>query len=306
MNYENRDVFVCHSSEDKDEIVRPLVEAFSESGISSWYDEAEIGWGDSIAEKVNEGLRISTYVIVVFSPSFMGKNWPKRELNAILNVEATTAEVKVLPLLVGNEIERKHILSSFPLLNDKMFLPWEGNTRQIVSALESRLKKGEGNSNKHGRMSLGINIPLPKIRKEFTQRDKDLFLKNSFIVVRDYFKQALKEIETQYSDVDVDFVEIHTFKFLATIYLKGEVANKCKIWFGGSGRSVSIGFQEGDFGIDSDSSYNDMLSVTSNGERLGFTTTLSIFRISTDSESNIMSPESAAEYLWNRFTESLG
>ena len=50
-----RAIFICHASEDKDEIVCPMVEALSQAGISCWYDEAQIGWGDSITKKVNEG-----------------------------------------------------------------------------------------------------------------------------------------------------------------------------------------------------------------------------------------------------------
>ena len=56
---DKRDIFICHASEDKEAIVRPLVESFKQAGISCWYDEAEIKWGDSITQKVNEGLKIS-------------------------------------------------------------------------------------------------------------------------------------------------------------------------------------------------------------------------------------------------------
>jgi len=51
-----RDVFLCHAGEDKDSIVRPLYKAFTDAGISYWYDEAEIPWGHSITQKVNEGV----------------------------------------------------------------------------------------------------------------------------------------------------------------------------------------------------------------------------------------------------------
>jgi hypothetical protein len=134
-----KDIFLCHSSEDKEEVVKPIFEACNQAEISCWYDEAEIKWGDSITQKVNEGLRISQYVIVVFSTAFIEKNWPKRELNSVLNLEASTGEVKVLPLLVGTEQEKSAILAGFPLLNDKRYLPWDGDLRKIVEALLSRL-----------------------------------------------------------------------------------------------------------------------------------------------------------------------
>jgi hypothetical protein len=85
-----RDIFVCHASEDKDDVVRPLVEPCTVAGISCWYDEAEIQWGDSITQKVNEGLASSKLVVVVFSPAFVRKNWPQRELNAVLNQEVSS------------------------------------------------------------------------------------------------------------------------------------------------------------------------------------------------------------------------
>ena len=90
MSVAIRDVFICHASEDKKGIVGPIVRALTGAGISVWYDEAEIKWGDSVTQKVNEGLKISRFVIVVLSSSFVKKNWPQRELNAALNVEAST------------------------------------------------------------------------------------------------------------------------------------------------------------------------------------------------------------------------
>jgi hypothetical protein len=53
MIVKTRDVFLCHTSEDKDEVVRPLVAALAESDISVWFNEAEIKWGDSITQAVN-------------------------------------------------------------------------------------------------------------------------------------------------------------------------------------------------------------------------------------------------------------
>ena len=130
-----KDVFICHASEDKPNVVRPLHEALKAANVSSWLDEAEIQWGDSITQKVNEGLASSRYVIVVLSEAFLNKNWPQRELNAVLNIEASSGEVKVLPLLVGEST----VLNRLPLLNDKLYLSWRGDSQPIVEALVKRL-----------------------------------------------------------------------------------------------------------------------------------------------------------------------
>lgn len=303
-----RDIFICHAGEDKEEIVRPMVEAFSLSGISCWYDEAEIRWGDSIVQKVNEGLAASRYVVVVFSPSFVQKNWPQRELNAVLNQEASTGEVKVLPLLVGSEEEKRQILKQFPLLNDKHYLPWDGDLRNIVNALLSRLRPEDNSVLGQPKLAptLGLRVPLPKIKKQFSQRDKDLFLRNSFVVVRDYFQSALQELSRQYQEVETDFAEVHNFKFVATIYVRGEVANKCKIWLGGLSSSDSIAYYAGQFAIEGDNSFNDMLSVADDKQSLGFRPSGMWYGSQQNDREQLLTAEGAAEYLWRRFTDNLG
>lgn len=306
MNKPLRDIFICHAGEDKDAVVRPMVEAFTQAGISCWYDEAEIQWGDSVTQKVNEGLSSSRYVVVVFSTSFSQKNWPQRELNSVLNQEASSGEVKVLPLLVGSEQEKKQILEKFPLLNDKRYLPWDGDLRGIVKALSDRLQIRKGKLNVNPTPGPGLRIPIPKIAKKFTQRDKDLFLRNAFTVVKGYFQNALQELGRHYQEVETDFAEVHNFKFISTIYLNGEVSNKCKIWIGGLSSSDSIAYQAGQFNIESDNSFNDMLSVSNNEQSLGFKPSGMWFGHQQNRDNKLLTEEQAAEYLWQRFTDSLG
>lgn len=136
-----KDVFICHAREDKQMVAKPLIDALKLADVSFWFDEAEIKWGDSITQKVNEGLSMSQYVIVILSPAFISKNWPQRELYSVLNIEASFGEVKVLPLLVGTDEERRNIFQKLPLLNDKLYLTWENNARDIIDHLLSRLSK---------------------------------------------------------------------------------------------------------------------------------------------------------------------
>lgn len=145
IHMETRDVFLCHASEDKATTVEPVVAALKRRGLSFWYDNAEIRWGDSVTKKVNEGLAMSRYVIVVLSPEFMKKPWPQRELYSILNIEASTGEVRILPMLCGSASERKQILERLPLLNDKFYITWSGDPEIVVSALLERISASEPN-----------------------------------------------------------------------------------------------------------------------------------------------------------------
>jgi hypothetical protein len=134
-----RDVFICHASENKLEVVRPLLAALDAEHVSYWYDDAEISWGDSVTEKVNQGLKASRFVMAIMTGSFLQKNWPRRELNAVLNLEAKTGLVRVLVLLAGSPSENRRILSEFPLINDKVYLEWDGNADSVAAALKTRL-----------------------------------------------------------------------------------------------------------------------------------------------------------------------
>ena len=141
MNVEaHKDVFLCHAHEDKAAIVEPLFRALFSEGVSCWYDNAEIKWGDSITEKVSEGLAKSEYVIVVLTKHFLKKNWPKRELMAALNKESSTGKVVVLPLVAGDEAFRKQVEVEFFLQSDKLHVEWKVNPGEIASLMRDRLR----------------------------------------------------------------------------------------------------------------------------------------------------------------------
>ena len=304
---ELKDVFICHASEDKPEIIKPLVEAFKREGISFWYDEAEIKWGDSIIEKVNEGLRVSRYVIVVVSKYFLSKNWPKRELNSALSIEASTGKVRVLPLVAGTEEARSSIFQKYPILNDKFYLTWENDSQKIIDALKVRLGRTNNIFEDDNSVIVEPNydIPIPKIPKEFSQLDKDRFTRNTFDVIKKYFNEALDKLKEQYSNLDSELVEISNFKFVCSIYQNGDLLNKCKIWIGGPLSEDTIAYCEGSAGYENDSSFNDWLAVKDDGFKLGLEASGFAMEISSDKENKLLSSEDAAKYLWVRFTNRL-
>lgn len=295
-----KDVFLCHASEDKANVVRPLSQALIAANISCWLDEAEIHWGDSITEKVNQGLASSRYVIVVLSEAFLNKNWPKRELNAMLNIEASSGEVKLLPLLVG----ATDILNRLPLLNDKLYLNWQGNPDSIVQELNKLKNVPNITQTPSPNNPIAVSkIPLPKIRKQFTERDKDKFLKTSFQIIKDYFENALQELEKHYKgqNLETEFTEIHRFKFLNELYLNGKIVNKCKIWLGGLDQN-SISYSEGrNIDINNDASSNAWVRTEEGESDLFLKPTFMSFV----KQEKSLTPQQAAEYFWQQFIGSL-
>jgi hypothetical protein len=136
---EQRDVFLCHAGEDKAGIVEPLIIALREVGVSYWYDREQIVWGESLTARVNDGLRKSRFVIPILSQSFVGKPWPERELNSVLSIEASSGEVRLLPLVVGSAEQVGAILAAYPLLTDKLYLQWDDDATYVAEAVRARL-----------------------------------------------------------------------------------------------------------------------------------------------------------------------
>lgn len=57
------DVFISHTSEDKEDFVEPLVNALREAGLNVWYDRFELKLGDSLRAKIDQGLaRVNPFI----------------------------------------------------------------------------------------------------------------------------------------------------------------------------------------------------------------------------------------------------
>ncbi|WP_341479122.1 toll/interleukin-1 receptor domain-containing protein [Heliobacterium chlorum] len=69
-----------------------------------WYDDFNIELGDSLNQTINKGLSNSRYGIVILSHNFFKKEWPIRELNALLSKEKLGEKV-ILPVLHNISIE---------------------------------------------------------------------------------------------------------------------------------------------------------------------------------------------------------
>jgi hypothetical protein len=92
-------VFICYSHQDSPFVDR-LVNDLSSRGIKIWLDKWEIKVGDSITEKINQGIKQNDYLIIVLSKASVKSEWVRRELDAALMKELKKKAVVVLPLLL--------------------------------------------------------------------------------------------------------------------------------------------------------------------------------------------------------------
>jgi hypothetical protein len=95
------DVFICHASEDKDEVARPLAELLRAQGLDVWYDEFALTIGDSLRRAIDRGLGGSRFGVVILSPAFFAKSWPQRELDGLVTKELAGTDQIILPIWHG-------------------------------------------------------------------------------------------------------------------------------------------------------------------------------------------------------------
>lgn len=107
------DAFICHVSEDKNDFVIPLAEELQKFGVRLWLDKFTLKVGDSLRQKIDEGLSQSRYGIVILSPSFFDKNWPQAELDGLFAREMEGEKV-LLP--VWHRITKEEVHKKAPTL----------------------------------------------------------------------------------------------------------------------------------------------------------------------------------------------
>ena len=91
------DTFICHASEDKESIARPLEQALRQLEIYAWLDESEISLGDSILQKINQGLATCRSATVILSRPFFTKNWTQYEMDGIVQRQMQ-GEITLFPI----------------------------------------------------------------------------------------------------------------------------------------------------------------------------------------------------------------
>lgn len=79
-------VFLSHNHKDKD-FVRRLASDIESHGIRVWLDEAEMNIGDSLIQKIREGIDNVDYFAVILSNNSVKAPWVENELDVAMNYQ---------------------------------------------------------------------------------------------------------------------------------------------------------------------------------------------------------------------------
>jgi Adenylate and Guanylate cyclase catalytic domain len=150
-----------------------------------------------------------------------------------------------------------------------------------------------------------LSIPMPTGTRPITDKQRAGFVRDAYDQIKVYFTEALKALEAHAPCTETSIRTPTSEKFVCEVYVNGRSRSRCKIWLAdGFMAKNGIGFADGNFDINSDTSYNDIISVEADGDMLYLKTLLGL--AFTYSQGPLKgNPEQIAEALWKRFIRVL-
>jgi len=163
-------VFLSHNVADK-YFVRRIARDLDNQGVRCWVDEAEIKVGDSLIEKIRQGIDQVDYVAVILSPNSVGSVWVQREVDVAMNQEIYTKKVKVLPVMLHHCELPGFLLGKFYAdFTDDM--KYDDAFEKFIKSLGYVFNKNAHNSshsitNLEHAVNLAVHSGLPLLSKPF-------------------------------------------------------------------------------------------------------------------------------------------
>lgn len=110
------DIFISHSSKDKDSLVRNLATQLRTLRLDVWMDEDVILCGDNILDEIRKGIENAVCTALVLTPNFFESNWTSLEIG----LANSNDDYNIIPVLAGIPIEI--IAKKYPFLLAKKYI----------------------------------------------------------------------------------------------------------------------------------------------------------------------------------------
>ncbi|MEK4701742.1 toll/interleukin-1 receptor domain-containing protein [Solibacillus sp. FSL R7-0668] len=111
------DVFLSHSSLDKDVFVSELSEKLSNKGLKVFEDVKVFKIGQSQTDMMNMGILNSRFVVIFLSKNFIESGWSQYEFKSFLNREINEKRVIILP--IWHDVSVDEVRQYNPYIVDK-------------------------------------------------------------------------------------------------------------------------------------------------------------------------------------------
>ena len=250
--------------------------------IETWHDRRIIA-GNNFEHEISSNLESADIVLLLISPDFLASQYCYDVEMARALERHDAGQARVIPVILRpcdwhdspfgklNATPRDGRPITLWPDRDQAFL-------EVVKAIRSALPKSEPNQPIEYKSvdkpdpTIEITDDSPRssnlrIKKEFTDRDKDKFKVEAFEYMSKFFANSLSELERRNDEIECEFRRLDANRFVASIYINGNSVAKCTIFMGGDRYLGSgISFLHGE--TTSSNSYNESVSVHSDSSSM--------------------------------------
>ncbi|MBK0114063.1 MULTISPECIES: toll/interleukin-1 receptor domain-containing protein [unclassified Delftia] len=317
----------------KDEVLRDELETHltllrRQGHIDVWHDR-RINAGDDVDETISNHLNSADIILLLVSADFISSNYcySKEMARALERHEA--GEARVIPVILrpcdwhtapfGKLLAAPRdgrAVTAWPD-KDEAFTDVAKQVRQALGAkaqVASPVPRNLGVPTaapaaampgflhqfaQSGELPRSSNL---RLKKDFTERDRDEFLRAAFDYVCKFFEGSLTELAHRNDGVEKSFDRIDSRSMAAFAYRNGKRIAQCSIRLDAPGRGGSIQFS---YDASPHSGYNEALHVEANDQAL-FLVSMGMggFMRANDGREKELTHEGAAELLWHMFIQS--
>ena len=279
--------------------------------IETWHDRRIVA-GQEFDKRISQHFEEAELVLLLVSPDFINSDYcydveMMRAVDRHNLGQAIVIPVILRPChwhdlpfgkLVAATPDGKPV-TQYPSLDEGFF--------HVVSAIKGALKMLPNSAGAAPGAPAGPSVAAPvqpvvsaaprssnlRIKKKFSDRERDRARAECFEFVAKYFANSLEELKRRNPDIEVDFRRIDANSFDAAIYVSGKRQCGCGIWMGGTSFGGDILFSHN--GV-SENSFNESMSIQDDGYSLGFKP-LGFAHPGRDSQ-KLLNFEGVAEYFW--------
>ena len=300
----------------RDELEFHLASLSRQGVITTWHDR-RIGAGNEFDHSISEHIESSDIILLLISPYFIASDYcyeieMKRALERHESKQSIVIPVILHPCdwhdmpfgkILATPKDGRPI-SKFPNLHDGFLevtkAVKEAAARIRPPAPQKTNEMGVSPSTTAMTKTHNTRSSNLRLKKSFSDHDKDIFLSEAFEYLATFFEGSLAELSIRNSEVTTNFRRVDANSFSSIIYLNGSEVSRCKIWLGDKSTfSSGILYSSSGHG----NSFNESLSVEDDGHILCLKPLgMSFQRQQQDKQ---LSLEGGAEYYWSMLIQHL-
>ncbi|WP_422010919.1 toll/interleukin-1 receptor domain-containing protein [Roseateles sp.] len=313
-------VFFSYSHKDeglRDQLETHLAMLKNQGLIDAWYDRRIVA-GSDVDDSIFEKLETADIILLLVSSDFLSSTYCySREMQRAME-RHDAKEARVIPVILRHcdwHVAPFGKLMAAPR-DGKPVTSWPDRdealadvAKQIRKAVEAAGASGPASGAAAAPVAQRTAAPSPaaslprssnlRLKKEFTEQDRDEFLRSTFEYVCKFFDGSVQAVGERNPDIKGHFERVDSRRMSAVLYRGGKKIAECSVRVDGFSRDNGIAFSHG--ASAQHGSFNELLNVHTDEQSLFLTTMGMSFGGGREKR---LSPEGAAEFLWELFIKN--